>query len=267
MITKNTRPIGIFDSGIGGLTIVKQINRLLPKEDIVYLGDTARFPYGTKSKDTIIKFSIQNVLYLLKFNVKLIIVACNTSSSLALEALRRNFKVPILGVIEPGVKEAVRITTDGRIGVIGTTATIRSKAYQDRIKAVKSSFKVFSQSCPLLVPLVEEGWLNGKITEQIIKSYLEPLKKNKIDTLILGCTHYPLLKSSIKRIMGFDVKLVDSAKQVALAAKEMLANEGFSKNGGRLKFYLTDEPERFKKVARIFMGKSLANVYKVKDEI
>ncbi|MBI2495672.1 MAG: glutamate racemase, partial [Candidatus Omnitrophica bacterium] len=207
------QPIGVFDSGIGGLTVVKALIEELPVESIVYFGDTARVPYGTKSKHTIVKFSLENVEFLLRFGVKCIVIACNTSSSWALPTLRKYFKVPIIGVIRPGALAAVRETRNKRIGVIGTNATIQSRAYETAIQRIDPAVKVFSGSCPLFVPLVEEGWLNGAISRQVARRYLEPLARQRIDTLILGCTHYPLLASTIQQVLGSGVSLVDSAKQ------------------------------------------------------
>lgn len=260
------RPIGVFDSGIGGLTVVKEIMRYLPYEDIVYFGDTARVPYGTKSPNTVIKFSIENALFLLRFNVKLIVVACNTSSSYSLPILKNNFKVPVMGVINPGAEEATKITRCGRIGVIGTFATIQSAAYEKEIKKINSDLKVFSQACPLFVPLAEEGWLNDKVTYEIAKRYLKPLKDKGIDTLILGCTHYPLLKEVIKGVTGKGVALIDSAKQIACHAKEVLIWKGElskRKKAGRYRFYVSDEPKKFAKSGERFLGQKIGFVKKV----
>jgi glutamate racemase len=263
--------IGIFDSGIGGLSVVKEIKRHLPYVDIIYFGDTARLPYGTKSQSTIIKFSIENILFLLKQGVKLIVIACNTSSSIALSVVRRHFRIPIIGVIQPGAREAVRISKNKRIGVIGTPATIRSGAYEKEIERIDCRIKVVSQACPLFVPLVEEGWLDGKIAPAVANKYLSPLKKYKIDTLILGCTHYPLLKPTIKKVIGPGVTLVDSAKQVALEVKRALENEeaipklARSIRKPRQIFYISDEPQGFSRLARRFLGYPLEDVRKVKD--
>ncbi|MFH1655819.1 MAG: glutamate racemase [Candidatus Omnitrophota bacterium] len=259
------KSIGIFDSGIGGLTVAKEVARLLPYEDIVYFGDTARVPYGIKSKSTIIKFSTENILFLLKQDVKLIVIACNTSSSVALSVLKRHFKIPIIGVISPGIKEAIYATRNKRIGVIATKATINSQAYQRQIKRIDSKIKVFNQACPLLVPLVEEGWLNQKSTYDIASYYLKPLKKAKIDTLILGCTHYPLLKKVLRNILGGSVRLIDSAQQVAREAKEVLASDGMlnKKRNPRYLFYVSDELQQFKKVAKNFLGREIKNLRKV----
>ena len=260
------KPIGIFDSGIGGLTVVKEVIKLLPHENIVYFGDTARVPYGIKSKETIIKFSLENTLFLLQKDVKMIVVACNTSSSLALPTIRKHFKIPILGVIMPGAKEAVYATKNGKIGVIGTRATINSRAYEEEIKRLDCAIKVYSQSCPMFVPIVEEGWLNDGITNKVAEKYLSPLKAKGIDTLILGCTHYPLLKRKIQEIMGKGVKLIDSAQQVAVEVKHVLSQEGLLNNGRRAaarEYFVSDEVAIFKNVAKMFLGSELKEVRKV----
>ncbi|NQT95055.1 MAG: glutamate racemase [Candidatus Omnitrophica bacterium] len=262
----DNRPIGVFDSGVGGLTVVKQLMRQLPREDIVYFGDTARVPYGTKSKQTIIRFSLENVLFLLKHNVKSIVVACNTSSSVALVSLKKHFKIPVIGVINPGVTDALSSTRSMRIGVIGTSTTIRSMAYKRQILRNSPSAKVFSQSCPLFVPLAEEGWLRERITLQVIEKYLAPLKRKRIDTLILGCTHYPLLKENIKRVVGKRVKLIDSAASTAKAVKVLMEDKDIASSSmakGRVQFFVSDEPSQFKKVGEKFLGKSLVSARKV----
>ena len=262
------RPIGVFDSGMGGLTTVRQLTKLLPNEDIIYLGDTARLPYGNKSKNAVIRFSIQNALYLLKFNVKLIIVACNTSSSLAINNLKKSFKVPIIDVIEPGIKKALAVTGNNRIGIIGTNATIDSNAYQKKILKICPSVKIFAKSCPLFVPLVEEGWLNNKIAESVVKEYLMPFKNKEIDTLVLGCTHYPLLKAAIKKVMGSSVNLVDSARQVAADARALLNRMQLNSNKkakAHLRFFLTDKPYKFQAIGSKFLGQNLTSVKEIKD--
>lgn len=262
------KAIGVFDSGIGGLTVVKELTKQLPYEDIIYLGDTARVPYGTKSESTVIRFTLENILFLLRGKVKLIVIACNTSSSIALDMVKKYFKIPIIGVIKPGVKEAVYATRNKRIGVIGTAATIRTGAYEFEIKRFDPTIKVTSCACPLFVPLVEEGWISEKITFDIATEYLKPLKKNNVDTLILGCTHYPLLKSVIKKIMGENVVLIDSAMQVAREVKESLRNEGRLNSKRPLKsikriFNVTDEPQAFLKLAKRFLGYPIKEVRKV----
>lgn len=258
------RPIGIYDSGVGGLTVVKEVRKILPDEDIVYFGDTARLPYGSKSQQAIIKFSIENALFLLSHNVKAIIVACNSSSSAALEILRRNFKVPIIGVIEPGVKEAVSLTRNLNIGVIGTNATIQSSVYDKEIKRLLPKANVYSKSCPLFVPLVEEDWLDNDITIEIIRHYLEPIKKSGIDTMILGCTHYPLLRSSIIKVLGNEIIIVDSAYSAAKAVSELLSDCNLNTNvsGGEMRFFVSDEPDKFAKIGRRFLNEDLSYVRK-----
>ncbi len=260
--------VGVFDSGIGGLTVVKELLGLLPEEPIVYLGDTARVPYGNKSRETVVKFSTENVLFLLHHGVKMIVVACHTSSSFALPFLERHFKHPILGVIEPGVEAALRATRSGKIGVIGTNATIASYAYPAAVSHRDPKVKVTQAACPLFVPLAEEGWLADPVSRQVARRYLAPLKEAKIDTLILGCTHYPLLKGIIAEVMGPHVTLIDSARQVALTAREVLKSSGLLHrvaDGGHClrRFFVTDEPGHFEKLSRRFLGRQAGNVSKV----
>jgi glutamate racemase len=260
------KPIGVFDSGIGGLTVAKALMQELPNEAIVYFGDTARVPYGSKSKTTIVKFSLENVEFLLRYGVKCIVIACNTSSSWALPTLRRYFKVPIVGVIRPGARAAVHKTVTKRLGVIGTEATITSRAYDLEIRRLDPTVTVISQSCPLFVPLVESGWLNGAISAQIAATYLEPLKRQRIDTLILGCTHYPLLAPVIRRAVGAGVCLIDSAIQTAAEVKGLLAwNEWLSTSRARPRhrFFVTDEPDRFADMGEQFLGHAIRSVERV----
>jgi len=249
--------IGVFDSGLGGLTVVKALKKQLPFEHIVYFGDTARVPYGTKSKDSIVRFSHENVKVLLKHKVKLIVVACNSSSSFAIPSLKSTYRLPIMGVIQPGAKKAVETTQNRRVGIIATAATVASGRYSSAIKEINSQIKVYAEACPLFVPLVEEGWTQKKITLDIANVYLSSLKKARIDTLILGCTHYPLLKNLIKKSMGSKVTLVDSAKEVATQVKEFLAQQQMvktSKTHGRLKCIVSDKPQQFKGLAKKFLG-------------
>jgi len=256
------KAIGIFDSGVGGLTVVREIIRQLPGEDIIYFGDTARVPYGTKSRETVIRFSIENILFLNKHQVKLICVACNTASSVALPTIRYNFRVPLVGVIEPAVKEAVYATENKRIGVIGTKATIKSRTYEKEIQQLDGRIKIATCACPLFVPFVEEGWLKGKVVLEVARKYLAPLKKAKVDTVILGCTHYPLLKSVIQQVLGSKVKLIDSAKQVAAEVKNILVSEGQLNTcrQGRHQFYVSDNPEWFGSLAERFLGERIKEV-------
>jgi len=261
------KAIGVFDSGVGGLTVVKELIRQLPYEDIVYFGDTARVPYGTKSKETVVRFSIENILFLLKHNVKLICIACNTSSSVAFPVITSHFKVPIIGVIGPGAKEAVYATRNKRIGVIATPSTVKSNAYNSQIRQLDASITVTSVACPLFVPLVEEGWLDGSVVRQVAEVYLKPLKDNRVDTVILGCTHYPLLKPVIKKVMGKQVLLIDSARQVAMETKRILEEQGMlnSCRKPRYRFYVSDNPGSFGLLARRFLGAPLTNVFKVNN--
>jgi len=256
--------IGVFDSGVGGLTVVRELKKQLSGESIVYLGDTARVPYGIKSKEAIIRFTTEGLLFLLKKRVKLVIIACNTSSSLALAVLKKRFKVPILGVIRPGVKEAVKATRNKRVGVIGTKATIKSSVYETEIKKLNPKIQIYSYPCPLFVPLVEEGWIDSKITLEIAKKYLEPLKEKKVDTLILGCTHYPLLKAIIRKIMK-GITLIDSARQTAKETKDLLLYEDLLnlKKKSEDTFYVTDEPDNFSKLTKLFLGYELKNVKRI----
>lgn len=259
------KPIGVFDSGVGGLTVVKELIRQLPGEDIVYFGDTARVPYGIKSKETVIRFSIENILFLLEQDVKLICVACNTVSSVALPVIKSHFRVPIVGVISPGVREAVYATQNKRIGVIGTRGTVKSNTYENEIKHLDHSIKVTSVACPLFVPFAEEGWLSGSEVLSIAKKYLKPLKDARVDTVILGCTHYPLLKPVIKKALGKNVTLIDSAKQVAIEVKKILSAEGLlelNRKKSKHKFYVSDNPEWFKGLAQRFLGAPLSDVRK-----
>lgn len=262
------KAIGVFDSGVGGLTVVRELLRQLPQEDIVYFGDIARVPYGIKSRETVIRFSIENVLFLLKQDVKLICVACNTVSSCALPVIKNHFRVPIVGVITPGVREAVYATQNKRIGVIGTRGTVKSGSYEAEIRQLDPSVKVTSVACPLFVPFVEEGWLSGEVVTKVARSYLSALKAAKVDTVILGCTHYPLLKPVIKQVMGPQVTLIDSAKQVAMEVKRILANEGMlnaSRSRSHREFYVSDNPQWFSELASRFLGQSVKGVRKVNN--
>lgn len=255
----NNRPIGIFDSGVGGLTVLKEIEKALPYENIIYFGDTARVPYGNKSKDTIIKFSTENILFLLKKQVKVIVIACNTVSALALDYLSGIFNIPVFGVIEAGSRMALQNSKNKHIGIIGTRSTINSKSYEYHIRQKDPKAKVYSQSCPLFVPLVEEGILSGGVVDKVIDMYLGGFKKNKIDTLILGCTHYPLLKDAISQYLK-RTEVIDSAKAVAIHTQEVLAQYNLfnvSKSVGKKEFYVTDEPGGFAKRARLFLKRDI----------
>lgn len=259
------KPIGVFDSGVGGLTVVKELIAQLPGEDLIYFGDTARVPYGIKSQETVIKFSIENILFLLKQDVKLICVACNTVSSFALPVIKNYFKIPIVGVITPAVREAVYATQNKKIGVIGTRGTIRSRAYDNEIKHLDPKIKVTALSCPLFVPFAEEGLIEGNAVLEVARNYLKPLKEAKVDTVILGCTHYPLLKPVIRQVLGKDVKLIDSAKQVAIEVKRILSAENILSKSrkGKRRFFVSDNPEWFTGLAKSFLGEPIKGAKKV----
>ncbi len=257
------RPIGVFDSGIGGLTVVRALRELLPNENIFYLGDTARVPYGGKSAATVERYSLEIVALLLQENCKTIVVACNTSSALALPRLEERSSVPVTGVIRPGAEAAVAATRNGHIGVIGTRATIKSSAYERAIQALDENVRVTARACPLFVPLIEEGWLESAITDQVVRQYLTPLVEAGIDTLVLGCTHYPLLREAIARFLGDAVTLVDSAQNCALAVRELLAAEELptaNETAGNLAVALTDPPDAFLDVARHALQLDLGTV-------
>jgi glutamate racemase len=252
-------PIGIFDSGLGGLTVVKEVAGLLPHEDIIYVGDTARVPYGTKSPDTIRRYAQQIAFFLLNKKVKAIVVACNTVSAVALKNLR-HLPIPILGVIEPGARAAVMTTSSMRVGVIGTPATMGSHAYKLAIKRLSPRANVIEKACPLFVPLVEEGWTNHPTTKQVAREYLTPLLKSNIDTLVLGCTHYPLLKATLQSVAGNKVKLIDSAQETAKDVRSLLQKKNLLKKSGKSKkeFYVTDNPAGFTKFGHQFLGNNIA---------
>jgi glutamate racemase len=258
MTQPHQRPIGIFDSGVGGLTVVRQIHRLLPREDILYLGDTARVPYGTKSPATVIRFACEDTQFLLQHRVKAVVVACNTASAWALPTLEQKFPLPVLGVVLPGAQTALLRTRNRRIGVIGTRATIRSQSYPHLIRALNPGAKVFSRACPLLVPLVEEGWTHHPVTLAVLREYLAPLLDKDIDTLILGCTHYPMLRKALASVCGASVSLVDSAAACAQFVKERLGNLGLLNSPhrrlGRIQPFVTDDAARFNELVRRFLG-------------
>lgn len=263
------KPIGVFDSGIGGLTVVKRLTSTLPAENIIYFGDTARVPYGSKSNSTVIEYAIQDAKFLMHKNVKAIVVACNTVSSVALNELAKNFNVPIIGMIEPGAKFAVKHTKNGRIGVIGTRSTVNNKAYSIEIKKHNPEIEVFEKACPLFVPLAEEGWVKTKATYEIAGVYLKELRELDIDTLVLGCTHYPILADVIQEVIGENVTLVDSGIASAEVVRNELNRVGFetnSKASGHHDFYVSDIPVTFKEVAELFLGRPVKDIRKIEIE-
>ncbi len=260
---KNSAPIGVFDSGLGGLTVVRELRRQLPHEQIIYFGDIARLPYGIKSEKQIREFSSENTEFLLKRKVKAVVVACNSSSSAAYDYLKKNYAVPIIDVIQPAAEKAVAVTRNLKIGVIATQATVASGAYRRAIQSQNKKIKVFSNACPLLVPFVEEGILDGSLIEMVISRYLSPILKQKIDTLILGCTHYPLLKKVIQKVAGPQVKLIDSAPAAVGKLKDLLIQtDGFRnpKKKGELHVFVSDLPASFRAVGDRFLGEKLINI-------
>jgi glutamate racemase len=264
-----TNPIGFFDSGIGGLTVVRSVERLMPNENIVYFGDTARVPYGSKSNETVVEYSFQAANFLLRKNIKLLVVACNTASSVALNELRKFLTIPVIGMIEPGAKMAVQESRNGVVGVIGTRATINNKAYAHELKKLNPKIKVFEKACPLFVPLAEEGWLDHKVTELVAKEYLGELHKKKIDSLILGCTHYPILQDIIQKVVGKNVKLIDSGTPAARLVEAYLNGRQLrnqSVHQGQSEFYVSDVPIKFKEIAERFLGKKITHLHKVELE-
>lgn len=266
MSQNSSLPIGMFDSGVGGLTVLREVMRQLPRESTVYFGDTARVPYGSKSRDVIVRFSLEIAQFLLQEKVKMIVVACNTASAFALGALRARFNVPIVGVIEPGAQAAIEATKTKRVGVIGTEGTIESQAYSEAIHQLNKDIEVFGQACPLIVPLVEEGWLEKPVALEIVKEYLQPLLKNKIDSMVLGCTHYPLLKNLLAQVAGPSVSLIDSAEQTARTVGKKLKEANLEAPAGHealRQFFVSDAPERFERTGQRFLGQAIPGVKRV----
>lgn len=263
------KPIGIFDSGIGGLTVVKQLRRFLPEEQLIYFGDTARIPYGTRSRKLVQQYAKEDARFLLQFDIKMLVVACNTASSYAIPLLKDMLDIPVVGVVAPGARAAVDITQNRRIGVIGTTATINSEAYVQEINHLMPEARVFGQPCPLLVSLVEEGWINDQVTVLTLQKYLQPLLKEEVDTLILGCTHYPVLEETIRRVIGTGIRLIDSGKETARVVRKVLEEKHLlNRSRGRAedRFYVSDSPDKFKKVGSRFLGQTLDKVETVDFE-
>ncbi len=259
----NRRPIGLFDSGIGGLTVVRELERQLPHESLIYFGDTARVPYGNKSPETVRRFSREILDFLLSRDVKLVVVACNTATAHALAELQRVSPVPVEGVIEPGARAAVQASRTGRIGVIGTAGTVASGAYEKAIRAQNGKVEVTARACPLFVPLVEEGWLDHPAARLIAEEYLRPLEQHRIDTLVLGCTHYPLLKPLLASVLGPSIALIDSAEQTAAAVSKELSHSTLhapATQTGHVHFVVSDAPQQFVKVGRRFLGEKVKNV-------
>ncbi len=262
-MTDGAAPIGVFDSGIGGLTVVRELIRQLPNESIIYFGDTARVPYGPKSPDTVLRYSREITEYLKGQGIKAMVIACNTATAHALGALREENGLPIIGVIEPGSRAAAKATTGGRVGVIGTYGTINSRAYERAIAGMSPDATITALACPLFVPLAEEGWLDTEATQLIANEYLSPMVEAKIDTLVLGCTHYPLLKHVIGQTVGRNVRLIDSAEETAAETASVLRKAGLAHEAtqdARYRFIASDAPEQFLRVGQRFLGASIDRV-------
>lgn len=252
------RAIGVFDSGLGGLTVVKELRKLLPNEKIIYFGDTARVPYGSKSKKVILKYSKEITNFLITKNVKIIVIACNTATAMALEEIKEMLDIPVVGVIKPGSRRAAKTTTNNHIGVIGTTATIGSNSYYNEIKNINKNINLYQKACPLFVPLIEEGLLEDTVTYEMANRYLKDIK-DKIDTLVLGCTHYPLIKTVIKNIVGENIILIDSAEETAIEVRDILYSKRLLRNdeGEESEFFVSDMPKKFEEIGKIFLGSDL----------
>ena len=260
------RPIGVFDSGIGGLTVVRALTHHLPHENVVYFGDTARVPYGPKSPQVVRAYAAEDTEVLLAHNVKMIVVACNTVSAVALDVVQKHSRVPVVGVIVPGAEAAAAASRKKRVGVIGTAGTVLSQAYENAIRQADPEIKVFSKACPLFVPLAEEGWVDHKATELIAREYLFPLTIEKIDTLVLGCTHYPLLRRIITTALNNSVQLIDSGEAAAITVGKVLDENGLrnpSKMKPNLQFFVSDIPNKFTEVGERFLGQKLGIVHRV----
>lgn len=271
-MTDRNASIGVFDSGVGGLTVAREIIRQMPDERMIYFGDTARVPYGSKSRDNIIRFSKQIIRFLKSKQVKAIVIACNTASAYALEEVKRELDIPIIGVIRAGAVSAVKATQNGKIGIIGTEGTIRSGIYETVIKELMPDARVTGKACPLLVPLVEEGLFHDSVTDEIASRYLSELKSRYVDTLVLGCTHYPLLRSTIKRLMGEEVTLVNPAYETAielrdlLEEKDLLCDEGAAEAGEKYQFYVSDLAEKFTNFASAILPEQVRETKKIDIE-
>lgn len=255
--------IGIFDSGVGGLTVVRQIAARMPREDVIYLGDTARVPYGTKSGETVVRYAHSCARILLKRRIKLLVVACNTASAFALDSLRESLDVPVIGVVEPGARAALEKSKNMKIGIIGTRGTIKSGEYQHALQRLDPKVRVFSKACPLFVPLAEEGWTTGDIPARIAETYLQELIEHEVDTVVLGCTHYPLLEETIASVLGPGVALVDSAEATSKVVEETLSRMNAlctSKSERSLQFLASDAPERFAQIGKAFLDHDIGDV-------
>ena len=257
--------IGVFESGVGGLTVLHAVAETLPHEHLIYLGDTARYPYGSKSAETVRRYALENTEFLVDKGIKLLVVACNTAAAVALDVLADRFEIPVVGVIEPGARQAVRQTRNRKVGVIGTEGTIASGAYTRALRSLDPEIEIYTRACPLFVPLAEEGWVDNDVARSTAALYLTSLKRSGIDTLVLGCTHYPLLADAIAAAMGGRVTLVDSARTTAAAVHETLVRYGLPRRSGAgsVSFFVTDVPDRFVKVGGRFMGQKLDSAVRI----
>lgn len=253
-------PIGIFDSGVGGLTVFRALERRLPNESLIYLGDTGRVPYGTRSVETVQRYAREDAAFILSKNVKAIVIACNTASALAASHLREQISIPVLGVVSPGARGAIETTRNGYIGVIATEATVASGAYERAMLQMRAGLEIISRACPLFVPLAEEGWINHPVTRQVAEEYLAELRASRVDTLVLGCTHYPILLPVIEQVMGDRISYIDSGEAVAGEVARLLDEQGLLRKSDARRteqFYVTDSAARFRRVAELFLGRSL----------
>ena len=262
----DNRPIGVFDSGLGGLTVLKEIMKILPNENLVYFGDTARVPYGSRSKEVVMKYTFQAINFLISKDVKAIVIACNTATARSLVEANEKYDIPILGVIEAGAKSAVRATKNNKVGIIGTEGTIRSKAYNKEISKIDENIFIIDKACPLFVPIVEEGWANSDIATLTAKRYLEEIMNEGVDSIVLGCTHYPLLKKTIGEIVGEDVVLVNPAKETSEDLKKILESNNIiksSQTNTTYEYYVSDIPEKFVAIAEEFLNKKIEDIKRI----
>jgi len=259
--------IGMFDSGVGGLTVLREVKRLLPHEHILYFGDTARVPYGNRSSQTITKYALESALFLLTKGIKLLVIACNVSTAFALSVLKKRFPIPVIGVIEPGAKEAVQSTKNKRIGVIGTRGTVESKAYERSIKKLDPRITVISQACPLFVPIVEEGLEHDDVAYLMAEKYLKEIRRSRIDTLVMGCTHYPALEKVIRHILGNHVQVIHSGRATAKEVKDILEKNNLLNTTGKggCEYFVTDAPAPFKEIGSRLLGEPLKNIKSLKN--
>lgn len=268
VLREGDRPIGVFDSGVGGLTVLKALRELLPSEDFLYLGDTARLPYGNKSPATIARYAFECALFLMRRGIKMLVVACNSATSHSVPELSRFLRIPVEGVIQPGARAALAVSQGRRIAVIGTQATVRSHAYREALVALDPAREVVEIACPLFVPLAEEGWLDGEVCSAVAETYLAPLREEGVDVCILGCTHYPLLRETIELVLGDGIATVDSASATAESVRARLAGEGLLREGGEgsLRVFLTDVQPHFRSIGERCLGRSIETVDVVRPE-